>query len=41
MAGRTAENLLGPGDPLPFELLNAEGGSPFLLIGDHAGPTNR
>ncbi|MDR7154259.1 putative N-formylglutamate amidohydrolase [Sphingobium xenophagum] len=37
MAGRTAENLLGPGDPLPFELFNAEGGSPFLLIGDHAG----
>ncbi|AOF95200.1 N-formylglutamate amidohydrolase [Sphingobium sp. RAC03] len=37
MAGRTAENLLGPGDPLPFGLFNAEGGSPFLLIGDHAG----
>ena len=37
MAGRTAENLLGPGDPLPFALFNAEGGSPFLLIGDHAG----
>ena len=28
MAGRTAENLLGPGDPLPFGLFNAEGGSP-------------
>lgn len=39
MAGRTAESLLGPDDPVPFELFNAEGGSPFLLIGDHAGST--
>jgi predicted N-formylglutamate amidohydrolase len=37
MAGRTANNLLGPDDPAPFGLFNAAGRSPFLLIGDHAG----
>lgn len=37
MAGLTADCLFGPGDPVPFKLFNAEGGSPFLLIGDHAG----
>lgn len=37
MAGRTADGLLGPNDPLPFALFNAQGRSPFLLIGDHAG----
>ena len=29
--------LLGPNDPAPFGIFNAEGASPFLLIGDHAG----
>lgn len=37
MAGRTAYGLLGPNDPAPFGLFNAQGRSPFLLIGDHAG----
>lgn len=37
MAGRTADGLLGPDDPAPFGLFNAEGTSPFLIIGDHAG----
>lgn len=37
MAGRTADGLLGPNDPAPFTLFNAQGASPFLLIGDHAG----
>lgn len=37
MAGRTADDLLGPADPAPFGLFNAQGCSPFLLIGDHAG----
>lgn len=37
MAGRAPEHLLGPDDPAPFVLLNAEGSSPFLLTGDHAG----
>ncbi|KMS56128.1 N-formylglutamate amidohydrolase [Novosphingobium barchaimii LL02] len=37
MAGRTADGLLCPGDPAPVGLFNAEGTSPFLLIGDHAG----
>lgn len=32
-----SEGLLGPDDPAPFGLFNAEGASPFLLIGDHAG----
>ncbi|HUD91107.1 N-formylglutamate amidohydrolase [Sphingobium sp.] len=36
MAGEAA-NLLGPDDPAPFVIDNAEGRSPFLLIGDHAG----
>lgn len=37
MAGLTAKNMLGPGDPAPFEAYNAKGRSPFLLVGDHAG----
>ena len=37
MAGLTAGNLLGEGGPSPFELYNAKGRSPFLLLGDHAG----
>ncbi|EIZ78992.1 n-formylglutamate amidohydrolase [Novosphingobium sp. Rr 2-17] len=37
MAGLTANSLLGADDPTPFGLFNAEGTSPFLLIGDHAG----
>lgn len=37
MAGRTADGLLGPNDPAPFALFNAQGRSPFLLLGDHAG----
>ncbi len=31
------ENLLGPDDAEPVLLLNAQGRSPFLLTGDHAG----
>lgn len=37
MSGRTAEKVLGPGDPAPFVVFNAAGNSPFLIIGDHAG----
>lgn len=37
MAGHTAVGLLGPDDPAPFGVFNAAGGSPFLLVGDHAG----
>jgi predicted N-formylglutamate amidohydrolase len=37
MVGRVADGLLGPDDPAPFRLFNAQGSSPFLLIGDHAG----
>lgn len=29
--------LLSPDDPAPFAIDNAQGRSPFLLIGDHAG----
>lgn len=29
--------LLGLNDPLPARIYNADGASPFLLIGDHAG----
>lgn len=36
MTGEAA-TLLGPGDPAPFAIDNAEGRSPFLLLGDHAG----
>ncbi|MFD1103811.1 N-formylglutamate amidohydrolase [Sphingobium olei] len=36
MAGQAA-TLLGPDDPAPSAIDNAEGRSPFLLIGDHAG----
>ena len=32
-----AHRLLGPDDPEPVGLRNAEGGSPFVLICDHAG----
>lgn len=32
-----ATTLLGPDDPKPLAIDNAEGRSPFLLIGDHAG----
>ncbi|MBT2246344.1 MULTISPECIES: N-formylglutamate amidohydrolase [Sphingobium] len=32
-----ATTLLGPNDPPPFAIDNAEGSSAFLLIGDHAG----
>lgn len=35
--GGAANELLGPEDPAPFTLFNAEGAAPFLLIGDHAG----
>lgn len=31
------EDLLGAGDPPPVEIVNPNGGSPFVLIGDHAG----
>ncbi|SEK05521.1 Predicted N-formylglutamate amidohydrolase [Sphingobium sp. AP50] len=34
---REATTLLGPDDPTPFAIDNAEGRSPFLLVGDHAG----
>ncbi|MEJ7935139.1 N-formylglutamate amidohydrolase [Sphingobium sp. AN558] len=37
MAGRAPGRLLGPDDPAPFALHNAEGAAPFLLTGDHAG----
>lgn len=37
MAGLTANMVLGPDDPMPVGVFNAEGTSPFLLIGDHAG----
>lgn len=33
----TAATLLGAGDPAPFTVERADGGSPFLLTGDHAG----
>jgi predicted N-formylglutamate amidohydrolase len=29
--------LLGPDDPAPFSIINANGPSEFLLVGDHAG----
>ncbi len=32
-----APPLLGPSDPPPFELFNAEGTAPLLLVCDHAG----
>ncbi|SCA57536.1 conserved hypothetical protein [Candidatus Terasakiella magnetica] len=32
----TFEPLLGPDDPLPYEILNREGETPLLLICDHA-----
>ena len=39
MAPRVAEvtALLGPDDPPPFTVHRAHGGSPFVLIADHAG----
>jgi len=35
--GVKRNNLLGPNDAKPVLLLNAQGRSPFLLTGDHAG----
>ena len=32
-----SEGLLGQHDPATVDMVNADGGSPFLLIGDHAG----
>lgn len=32
-----AAPLLGPDDPAPFTVRNAQGASPWLLIADHAG----
>lgn len=32
-----AKGLLGPEDPAPVGLVNPDGGSPFLLVCDHAG----
>lgn len=37
MAALEADSLLGHDDPAPFEVYNAGGASPFLLLGDHAG----
>lgn len=34
---KQAATLLGPDDSAPFAIDNAEGRSPFLLVGDHAG----
>lgn len=31
------QHLLGPGDAPPVRIINPDGASPFLLIGDHAG----
>lgn len=33
----TAEALLGADEPVPFEVVNAEGRSPFVIACDHAG----
>jgi len=37
MATQPSSGPLGPEDPAPVAVLNTEAGSPFLLIGDHAG----
>jgi predicted N-formylglutamate amidohydrolase len=37
MNSRSREQLLSTEDPPPFQILNPQGASPFLLIGDHAG----
>jgi predicted N-formylglutamate amidohydrolase len=37
MQGETGGNLLGPGDPPPFEVFNPEGRARLVLISDHAG----
>lgn len=37
MSGHTGQELLAPEDPSPVGLFNANGASPFLLTGDHAG----
>ncbi len=37
MVEQPASSLLGLNDPAPVRVYNPEGGSPFLLIGDHAG----
>ncbi len=31
-----SETLLGPDDPAPFEIVNGDGGAPFVLLCDHA-----
>jgi predicted N-formylglutamate amidohydrolase len=33
----TSQSLLGDEDPPPVQVINPDGASPFLLIGDHAG----
>ena len=33
----SADRLLGPDDPPPVIVANADGASPFVLLGDHAG----
>jgi predicted N-formylglutamate amidohydrolase len=35
--GGAVPDLLGPGDPPPFEIINPEGKAPLVLISDHAG----
>ncbi|MDX3901782.1 MAG: N-formylglutamate amidohydrolase [Sphingobium sp.] len=37
MSGPAIGDILGPDDPLPVRVFNAQGASPFLLLGDHAG----
>lgn len=37
MSGPAIGDILGPDDPLPVGAFNAQGPSPFLLLGDHAG----
>jgi predicted N-formylglutamate amidohydrolase len=37
MSTPSADALIGPGDPDPVVIDNAQGASPFILIGDHAG----
>jgi len=35
--GRVKDSLFGASDPAAVEIINPEGRSPFLLLGDHAG----
>ncbi len=37
MANAAIESLLGPDDPAPVTVYNAQAASPWLLIADHAG----